>query len=345
MFVCEAVKAIDKKDFDVAIKNIDAALELFPDNKETRFYRITIQISKFQECEDPELGKIIIRRLNEFIKDKQNEHMLYYFRGILRLYQQDFAKALKDFTQSIEYCDTVVAKYHLGRARCYACINMFKEALQDLNIALEANDTLIEAYILRGKYSFISGDTKQAFSDFQTIISLRPDDPMMHIHAGNILMTSGAYDQSIKAYTNAYKLKAIPMALFGRAKCYVAICSISKALADITLVARNEPEKFKIDLECLKILHKLCKDCIVKVAQGKGVDEKVWSQALVKLKNLIALLTSKAKKKNTQSPPKLMENIELDNTSIFSCEDLMLYKGVINFYLKKYQAALNVFRF
>ena len=259
MLICEAVKAIDKKNFDVAIKNIDAALELFPDNKETRFYKITIQVCKFQECEDPELGKTIGRRLNEFIKDKQNEHMLYYFRGILNLYQQNFAKALKDFTQSIDYCDTTVAKYHLGRARCYACISMFKEALQDLNIALEANDTLIEAYILRGKCSFINGDTKQAFSDFQTTIKLRPDDPMVHMHAGNILMVSGAYDQSIKAYTNAYKLKKIPMALFGRAKCYIATCSISKALADITLVVKNDSGKFKTDLESLKILHKLCK--------------------------------------------------------------------------------------
>ena len=257
--VCECVKAIDEEKYDEAISCIDDALELFPENKETRFYRITIQVAKFQICEDPELGEIIAKRLNEFIKDKKNEHMLYYFRGILRLFQQNFSKALKDFSKAIDFCDSVVAKYYLGRARCYACISMFKEAIQDLNISLEANDSLVESYILRGKCCFINGDTKQAFSDFQTIIRIRPDDPMMHIHAGNILMVSGAYDQSIKAYSNAYKLGKISMALFGRAKCYVALCDIPKALTDITAVAKENIEKFKVDFEGMKLFNKLSK--------------------------------------------------------------------------------------
>ena len=257
--VCESLQAIDKRNFDLAIKTIDEALTLFPDNKETRFYRITIQVEKYQGCEDPELGKIITRNLNEFIKDKPNEHMLYYFRGILRLFQQDFSKALKDFNKAIEYCDSIVAKYYLGRARCYACISMFKEAIQDLNVSIEANESLIDAYILRGKCAFINGDTKQAFGDFQTIIKINPDDPMMHIHAGNILMVSGAYDQSIKAYSNAYKLGKLTMALFGRTKCYVALCQLSKAVLDITTVSKENPNKFKIDVDTLKLLYKLCK--------------------------------------------------------------------------------------
>ena len=72
------------------------------------------------------------------------------------------------------------------------------------------------------------------------------------------------------------------------------------------------------------------------------MDEKVWGKAVIKLNNLIVLLNSKTKQENNQSQPKLVENIELDNASIFSCEDLILYKGIINFYLKKYQAALAV---
>lgn len=78
------------------------------------------------------------------------------------------------------------------------------------------------------------------------------------------------------------------------------------------------------------------------VAQSKGINEKVWSQAIIKLKNTITLLNSKAKQESNQSHPQLAENIELDNTPIFSCEDLLLYKGVLNFYLKKYTAALSV---
>ena len=71
-------------------------------------------------------------------------------------------------------------------------------------------------------------------------------------------MVRGADDQSIKAYSNAYKLGEIPTALFGRTKCYVATCLISKALADISTIAKDDPKKFKVDLETLTVLNTLC---------------------------------------------------------------------------------------
>lgn len=68
----------------------------------------------------------------------------------------------------------------------------------------------------------------------------------------------------------------------------------------------------------------------------------MWNQSIVKLKQIISDLNSKDKQDKEQSHPQLVENIELDNTPIFSCEDLILYKGVIEFYLKQYPAALRV---
>ena len=188
--------------------------------------------------------------------------MLYYFRGILNLFKQQLENALDDFNKALKYSESIVSKYYLGRARCYACISMFKEAINDLNIALEENNTLIDAYILRGKCAFIDGDTNQAFSDFQTIVKLRPEDPLMHIHAGNILMVSGAYEQAIKAYSNGHKLGVDNNALFGRVRCYVAMCQIPEALADIKKINKQEPTMFKNDLEILKIINFICMECL-----------------------------------------------------------------------------------
>ncbi len=258
MTVCEAVRAIDNEQLDQAIKCINKALELFPNNKETRFYRITIQVGKFKDSDAPELREEISKSLDGFIKEKKNEHMLYYFRGIFGLYKQEFMNALRDFEKAIGYCDNVVAKYYIGRARCYACLSMFKEAIKDLSVAIDANDSIVDAYILRGKCAFISGDTKQAFMDFQKVIKMRPEDPMMHIHAANILMASGAYEQAIKAYTNAHKLGRIPMALYGRAKCNVALCNIGQTLTDVSKVVKESFTKFAPDLDMLKILSSLC---------------------------------------------------------------------------------------
>ena len=97
MLVCESVRFIDAKQYDASLSNIDKALALFPNNKETRFYRIIVQVAKYQETNSPELDQEIIKRLDEFIKEKKNEHMLYYFRGILGLFKQDFMNALRDF--------------------------------------------------------------------------------------------------------------------------------------------------------------------------------------------------------------------------------------------------------
>ena len=328
MLVCKAINAIDIKDFHSAIKHIDKALELFPQNKETRFYRITIQVEIYKETNNPELERSLLRNLDEFIRDKKNEHMLYYFRGLLYLYKQEFSNALKDFNRAINYCDTIVGKYYLGRAQCYACISMFADAIKDLNVAIEANSTFIEAYILRGKCAFISGDTKQAFSDFQEIIQIQPEDPQMHIHAGNILMMIGAYEQAINAYTNAYTLKDIPMALSGRAKCFISLCEISKALDDREKMAKQDAYEFKQDIEMLKILGKINKD----------IQENDWNNIEIQIDKLINGIYKKKGHEKLQ----LLNNIELDTTSIFGDEDLLLYRGVCKFYQSKYSDALEV---
>ena len=101
MLVCESVRAIDNKHFDIALESIDKALELFPTNKETRFYRITVLVGKFQENGAIELLDGVTKKLEEFIKEKKNEHMLYYFRGILALFKQEFMNALHDFEKVV----------------------------------------------------------------------------------------------------------------------------------------------------------------------------------------------------------------------------------------------------
>lgn len=41
---------------------------------------------------------------------------------------------------------------------------------------------------------------------------------MMHIHAGDLLMTTGSYEDAIKAFTNAYEMDKSPQALYQRAR-------------------------------------------------------------------------------------------------------------------------------
>ena len=45
----------------------------------------------------------------------------------------------------------------------------------------------------------------------------------MHIYAGDLLMTTGSYDDAAKAYSNSYDIGKLPQALYKRAKVLIAI--------------------------------------------------------------------------------------------------------------------------
>jgi tetratricopeptide (TPR) repeat protein len=51
--------------------------------------------------------------------------------------------------------------------------------------------------------AYLLGDNNLAFLDFQRLILSEPKDPMVHVQAGNLLMTTGAYSDAIKAFENA----------------------------------------------------------------------------------------------------------------------------------------------
>lgn len=50
--------------------------------------------------------------------------------------------------------------------------------------------------------------------DFQKIIILEPKNPMVHVYAGNLLMTTGSYEDATKAFTNADNIHKSPLALY-----------------------------------------------------------------------------------------------------------------------------------
>ena len=152
--------------------------------------------------------------LDTILKEHAKDYSVMYYRGLLNLYLQNFYEAINDFDTVIDMDEDTDAKYYLGRGRCYACLSMFKEAITDLSIAININKDLIDAYLNRGKCAYLIGDTSLAFMDFQKIIVLQPKNPMVHIYAGNLLMTTGSYEDATKAFTNADNIKKGKFLLF-----------------------------------------------------------------------------------------------------------------------------------
>lgn len=74
--------------------------------------------------------------------NKTKEPSLYFFRGLLHFQLHYFCEALQDFNQAIDEEEEPTASYYLARGRCYACLSILTEAMKDLSIALNLDDTL-----------------------------------------------------------------------------------------------------------------------------------------------------------------------------------------------------------
>ncbi len=55
----------------------------------------------------------------------------------------------------------------------------------------------------------MTGDNNLAFQDFQKMILNDPKNPQVHVQAGKLLMTTGAYADAIKAFENADSLEVV----------------------------------------------------------------------------------------------------------------------------------------
>jgi tetratricopeptide (TPR) repeat protein len=74
--------------------------------------------------------------------NKTIEPSLYFFRGLLHFELHMFYEALLDFNAAIEGEEEPTASYFLARGRCYACLSILTEAMKDLSIALNIDETL-----------------------------------------------------------------------------------------------------------------------------------------------------------------------------------------------------------
>jgi len=139
---------------------------------------------------------------------------------------------------AIEEEEESTAYFFLARGRTYACLSILTEAMKDLSVALNLDETLQSGYIYRGKCAYLLGDNNLAFLDFQRLILTDPKNPVVHIYAGNLLMTTGAYSDAIKAFENADTVEPTAVSAFQRVRCYCALSDLEKARA-MMAVARQ----------------------------------------------------------------------------------------------------------
>mgnify|MGYP000857546036 CR=1 FL=1 len=125
---------------------------------------------------------------------------------------------------------------------------------------------------------------------------------MVHAFAGNLLMTTGSYDDATKAFTNADKVHSCAFAIYQRARCYLALGDIKNSMNDLyqasEMYLKNNKNTFKSgdsatqhpnpvamrDKDCLEAIlnaldflnHNSIQ--ITKLGASKGRDDTSYSQ-------------------------------------------------------------------
>ena len=225
-WLSRGILKMDTEEYLMASKYFGKASLRFPSNKDAfclnaisivRSYTYSMAgkyIDSQIKCEKVQQTKQFLDVAIQCCCKEQRQASLFFFRGLLNYQLHNFYDALCDFNVAILEEEEATAQFHLARGRCYACLSILDEALKDLSIALELDENLLEAYIFRGKCAYLLGDNNLAFHDFQKLIISDQKNPIVHIYAGNLLMTTGAYKDAIKAFDNADTVQQTALASF-----------------------------------------------------------------------------------------------------------------------------------
>lgn len=109
----------------------------------------------------------------------------------------------------------------------------------------------------------------------------------MHIYAGNLLMTTGSYEDATKAFTNADNIEQSPLALYQRSRCHVALNSMPEALEDLNKVIDISPND-KVAIQDRECLNALSQCSLVGKDEGTVIEKAVFQKAAQSLTKLIS---------------------------------------------------------
>ncbi|MBL4707544.1 MAG: tetratricopeptide repeat protein [Flavobacteriales bacterium] len=110
---------------------------------------------------------------SEAIKQEPNYSLAYSCRGVL-LFQSGNKEGIEDLKKAIEF-DPSSSSHQVNLGLAYELNREFKISIELYSKAIELNPYDYLAWKYRGSLLLLMGNTKQAISDLEKAISLRPD--------------------------------------------------------------------------------------------------------------------------------------------------------------------------
>jgi len=239
--ISSGVLATQKENYKKAMSCFTKARSIFDRAVEPLFYTaLLLVIQNKNKPDKTDIYKEAKSHLDEAIRIKDSESELYYFRGLLHMYLESPVDAIPDLDSAIDKAEDNLTRHFMARGICYALLKLYKEALQEFSIAVQIDENCLDAYFYRGCAAYTLDDTELALVDFQKLIVEKPEDPHSHIHCGNLLMLTGAYEEAAKAFVNANDQCFSAEATYQKAKCNVLIGDVATALGDLNRMLEHE---------------------------------------------------------------------------------------------------------
>ncbi|MFC1878450.1 tetratricopeptide repeat protein [Chloroflexota bacterium] len=138
---------------------------------------------------------------------------IHYYIGELYRQQEEYTQAQTAYEQAIELNPDFGPAY-LGLARVKLAHNPDADIIDELDLAIEKDPNLLEAYLERVAYLLRSEpgqeDYDAVLADLETVEALSPDNPWIYMHRAQIYQALGENDL---AFENAQKANELDITL------------------------------------------------------------------------------------------------------------------------------------
>ncbi len=126
-----------------------------------------------------------VRLVDEAVRQYPNEAMYHYLRGIINNGRQRYSKALDDFTRAIDLNPPdILYRCYLGRGVSYFNLIEYDNALSDLTLSIEQNDTVASAFSSRAMVNYELRDYESAIDDFLRALDLSAGSSALYFNLG-----------------------------------------------------------------------------------------------------------------------------------------------------------------
>ncbi|MDR2054028.1 MAG: leucine-rich repeat protein [Treponema sp.] len=189
-----------------------------------------------------------IAACGEAIRQNPGDPAMYIKRGNIYDGLKNYDLAAADYTEAIRLKPDD-AGFFVYRGNAWFNKSDWDKAILDYSEAIRLNPDSAAPLFNRGSaYIFKSGDTKNAYEDFDKARQIDPKftEKIAVIHVDNAVKfrDNGEFDQALNFYTSAWHLcssEQMPAMLSGRGWTYYLKGDYEKALADIDESLRLEP--------------------------------------------------------------------------------------------------------